>query len=122
MREARQLDAADDALAMLGALDALRVAVTIFDASGRLAYANAHLNYLLASLPPHAQLAGKSYEDLIRLEIAGGEIAPSALAQGVPAFIASAWRNWKPEISRRWTWPWPTAVSSRSRRAAPRAA
>ena len=88
MREARQLDVADDALALLGALDALRVAVTIFDAGGRLAHANSHLNYLLASLPPHGQLIGKTYEEVIGLEIQGGEIASAALAQGVPAFIA----------------------------------
>lgn len=88
MREARQLDVRDDALAMLGALDALRVAITIFDAHGRLAYANSHFNYLFASLPPHGQLIGKSYEDLIRLEIQGGEIGAGALAQGADAFIA----------------------------------
>lgn len=88
MREARQLDVHHDALALLGALDALRVAVTIFDAHGRLAYANGHFSYLFTSLPPQAQLIGKSYEDLVRLEIQGGEIAASALAQGAPAFIA----------------------------------
>lgn len=87
MREARKLDVHDDAQ-LLGALDALRVAVTIFDARGRLAHANSHLNYLLACLPPHDQLVGKTYEEVIRLEIQGGAIAQAALAQGVPAFIA----------------------------------
>jgi two-component system cell cycle sensor histidine kinase PleC len=77
-----------EAPALLAALDALRVAVTIFDAQGRLRYANAHLNHLLRALPPAATLIGKSYEEIVRLEIEGGEIAPSALAAGIPAFVA----------------------------------
>ncbi|HMH65404.1 MAG TPA: PAS-domain containing protein [Rhizomicrobium sp.] len=75
------------AAALLGTLDCLRCAITIFDAGGRLLYANAHLNYLFRSFPPHDTLIGKSYADLIRLEIKGREIAPSALAGGVKAFI-----------------------------------
>lgn len=77
----------DEAPALLASLDALRTAITIFDAQGRLLYANAHLNYLLRSLPPHEQLIGRSYEELIRLEIAGGEIAQTALNGGVSAFV-----------------------------------
>ena len=71
-----------DAAALLETLDFLRSAITIFDAQGRLLYANAHLNHLFRSFPPHAELIGKSYQDLIRLEIKGGEIAPAALAGG----------------------------------------
>ena len=78
----------DDAVALLGALDSLRTAITIFDSAGRLLYANAHLNYLFRSFPPHGTLIGKSYADLIRLEIKGREIAPGALAGGVKTFIA----------------------------------
>jgi signal transduction histidine kinase len=77
----------EDAAALLATLDALRCAITIFDADGRLLYANAHLNYLFRSFPPHDTLIGKSYTDLIRLEIKGREIAPAALAGGVKAFI-----------------------------------
>jgi two-component system cell cycle sensor histidine kinase PleC len=77
-----------EAPSLLASLDALRVAVTIFDAQGRLRYANAHLNHLLHALPPAASLIGKSYEEIVRLEIAGGEIAPAALAGGIPAFVA----------------------------------
>jgi two-component system cell cycle sensor histidine kinase PleC len=76
-----------DAAALLGTLDCLRSAITIFDSSGRLAYANAHLNYLFRSFPPHQTLIGRSYQELIRLEIEGGEIAPEALAGGVKSFI-----------------------------------
>ena len=87
-RAARKQQTDHDAAALLASLDALRVAVTIFDARGRLLHANAHLNHLLHSLPPHQTLIGHSYEEIVRLEIAGGEIAPAALAGGVPAFIA----------------------------------
>jgi cell cycle sensor histidine kinase DivJ len=73
--------------ALLPMLDALRVAVTAFDAEGRLTYANAHLGYLFASLPARETLIGLPYGDLLRLVIAGGEIAPAALAGGADAFI-----------------------------------
>lgn len=79
----------DDAAQLLAALDTLRVALTIFDSRGRLVYANAHLNYLLRSLPPVTALIGCSYADLIRHEVGGGEIAPAALAGGTAAFIAA---------------------------------
>ncbi|HEX2758954.1 MAG TPA: PAS-domain containing protein, partial [Rhizomicrobium sp.] len=86
--QAQNMGMWDEAPALLASLDALRTAITIFDAQGRLLYANAHLNYLLRSLPPHEQLIGRSYEDLIRLEIAGGEIAQTALNGGISAFVA----------------------------------
>lgn len=86
--QAQKHDVWDEAPALLATLDALRTAITILDADGRLLYANAHLNYLLRSLPPHETLLGRSYEDLVRLEIEGGEIGASALAGGVGAFIA----------------------------------
>ena len=74
--------------ALLRSLDSLRTAVTIFDSNGRLLYANAHLNFLFRTFPPHESLIGRSYAELIRLEIEGGEIAPSALAGGAKSFIA----------------------------------
>jgi len=79
--------AEDISVSMLEALDCLRIAVTLFDSEERLLYSNTHLNYLFRSLPPHESLIGASYADLIRLEIAGGEIAePDAL--DCDAFIA----------------------------------
>ncbi len=78
----------EDPAALLASLDSLRTAVTIFDRGGQLLYANAHINYLFRSFPPRDTLIGRSYEELIRLEIEGGEIAPSALAGGVKSFIA----------------------------------
>jgi two-component system cell cycle sensor histidine kinase PleC len=85
----------EEAAALLAALDCLRCAITIFDADGRLVHANAHLNYLFRSFPPHQTLVGHSYEELIRLEIEGGEIAASALAGGAKAFIAQRLRQLK---------------------------
>lgn len=77
-----------DAGSLLVSLDGLRSVITIFGRDGRLLYANAHLNYLFRSFPPHHTLIGMSYEDLIRLEIQGGEIAPSVLSGGPAPFIA----------------------------------
>ena len=81
-------DAVEDVSAsVLEALDCLRIAVMLFDSEERLLYANTHFNYLFRSLPPHELLIGAFYADLIRLEIAGGEIAePEALDSD--AFIA----------------------------------
>jgi len=87
----------EDAAALLGTLDCLRSAITIFGADGRLAYANAHLNYLFRSLPPRETLIGKTYQQLIRLEIEGGEIAPEALAGGIKNFIAGRLAQLRPE-------------------------
>jgi two-component system, cell cycle sensor histidine kinase PleC len=82
----------DVSASMLQALDCLRVAVTLFDSSERLVYCNTHYNYLFRSLPPHESLVGTSYADLIRLEIAGGEISESATAN-VDGFIATRRRQ-----------------------------
>ncbi len=69
------------------ALDALRVAITVFDGDMRLVHANQHFNYLFRSMPNRQQLLGEPYERLIRLEIDGGEIAGRELAGGVNEFI-----------------------------------
>ncbi|HEY5347928.1 MAG TPA: PAS-domain containing protein, partial [Rhizomicrobium sp.] len=71
---------------VLEALDCLRVAITIFDADEKLIYANSHFYYLFRSLP--AQLLGHSYEDLIRLEISGGEINEPRILADKDRFIA----------------------------------
>jgi signal transduction histidine kinase len=84
----RREDDREDPAALLRSLDSLRTAITIFDSDGRLLYANAHLNYLFRSFPPRASLIGRSYDELIRLEIEGDEIASSALASGAKSFIA----------------------------------
>jgi len=74
-----------DPAQLLDGLHALRVAVTMFDAKGRLTFANAHLNYFYRLLPPYTQLIGSSYEEIIRMELP--EIAPASLKDGVEAFV-----------------------------------
>jgi PAS domain S-box-containing protein len=66
----------------------LRSVITIFSPDHRLIFVNAHINYLFRSFPPYPTLIGKSYEELIRLEIDGGEIAPAMLTGGYGPFIA----------------------------------
>lgn len=77
----------DEQACLIDALHCLRVAVTVYDARECLIFANQHFNYLFRSLPSRELLWGQSYEQLIRLEIAGGEIA-AADARSVEAFIA----------------------------------
>ncbi len=83
-REGRDLSAAPG---LVDALDCLRTGVTLFDSAERLVYVNCHFGYLFRSLPPRESLEGLSYEELIRLEVAGGEIAP-ADARDLNRFIA----------------------------------
>jgi two-component system cell cycle sensor histidine kinase PleC len=52
---------------VLEALDALRVAITVFDADVRLTYVNGHLGHLFRTLPPRETLIGRSYEEFIGL-------------------------------------------------------
>jgi signal transduction histidine kinase len=73
---------------VLEALHCLRVAITVFDAAERLVFVNEHYNHLFRSLPPRAELIGLSYEELIRLELACGEIAGPSVPQDVNAVIA----------------------------------
>lgn len=77
----------DETAALADALHCLRVAVTLFDSAERLVFANQHFNYLFPSLPDRTELTGLSYEQLIRLEVAGGEIAARE-ACDLPALIA----------------------------------
>ncbi len=73
---------------VMEALHCLRVAITVFDAEERLTFANEHFSHLFRSLPPRETLVGRRYEDLIRLEIAGGEIADSFVQDDVENFVA----------------------------------
>jgi signal transduction histidine kinase len=81
-------EAADAGLSteLLAALDTLRVAITLFDASERLTYCNQHFNYLFRSMPPREALIGRTYSEMIRLEVEGGEIAP--LEADIESFVA----------------------------------
>lgn len=77
------------------ALDALRVAITVFDSQMHLVYANQHFNYLFRSMPDRGELTGITYEHLIRREIDGGEIAETALVGGVNEFIARRYAQFR---------------------------
>src|SRR6478735_217599 len=77
-----------NAEALLRNLDGLRSVITIFGPDHRLLFVNAHINYLFRSFPPYLTLIGKSYEEMIRLEIDGGEISPAMLTSGYGPFIA----------------------------------
>ena len=72
---------------VLETLDSLRVAIAIFDSETRLLYANAHLNYIFHGLPPVSCLIGKTYDEIVRLELP--EIARASLAAGPDAFVAA---------------------------------
>jgi two-component system cell cycle sensor histidine kinase PleC len=91
----------DAAARLLESLDSLRIAITIFDPDGRLAHANAHLNFLFPFFPPAAELIGRPYEELIRMELAGGAVAAAALGQGVDAFIACRLRQLRDDSAPR---------------------
>lgn len=82
-------DWTDGAARLLGTLDSLRVAITIFDPADRLAYANAHLSYIFPFLPPLSELLGRPYEEFVRLELEHGFVAGSALTGGPEAFVAA---------------------------------
>ena len=77
-----------DSAPILEALDCLRVAITLYDSAERLIYLNRHFRYIFRSMPPEPALIGLSYEQLVRLELAGDEIDPAAYADGVDAFVA----------------------------------
>jgi signal transduction histidine kinase len=68
---------------LLESLDCLRVAIAVFDSSGRLIYANRHLGYLFPSLPP--ALNGLAYRELLCLSLP--DLAPSLLDQGIETFL-----------------------------------
>jgi PAS domain S-box-containing protein len=72
---------------VLPALDCLRVAVTLFDASERLTYCSRHFNYIFRALPDRESLIGRTYEELIRMELACGETSPGG-TQDAEAYIA----------------------------------
>lgn len=72
--------------AVIEALHCLRVAITVFDRDEHLIFVNEHFTYMFPSLPSREQLLGRSYEELLRLEIAGGDIG--ALGEDIESYIA----------------------------------
>jgi two-component system cell cycle sensor histidine kinase PleC len=72
---------------VLEALHCLRVGITLFDEDERLIFANRHYGYMFRSLPLRETYAGLSFEDLMRLEMAGGDIAPESVIGDRESFI-----------------------------------
>jgi len=83
------LDAAAQSPAVLDALDCLRIAITMYDAHGRMTYANQHFDYLFRGMPGRETLMGSPYGEIVRLEIESGEIGPEMLVRGVEPFVAA---------------------------------
>jgi two-component system, cell cycle sensor histidine kinase PleC len=73
--------------AVLEALHCLRVAVTVFDGAERLIFANQHFNYMFRSLPHRDALVGLECIELLRLEIAGGEVQGAEIDIDLEGFI-----------------------------------
>ena len=73
---------------VLEALHCLRVAITVFDSDERLVFANEHVSHMFPALPPREELIGKSYEELIRLEVACGHIGDSSVLADIDGFVA----------------------------------
>jgi len=84
-RPETRLPADTGTAAVIEALHCLRVAITVFDRDERLIFVNEHFTYMFPSLPSREQLVGHSYEELLRLEIAGGEIG--ALGEDTEDYI-----------------------------------
>ena len=82
-------DIGADLTALLEALDCLRVAVTLYDSRERLIYLNQHFGYVFRSMPPGPALIGRSFEELVRMELTGGEIDPACYPDGADAFVAA---------------------------------
>lgn len=81
------LEQSDLSLELLPALDCLRVALTLFDAQERLTYCSQHFNYIFRALPARESLIGKTYDELIRMELACGEVSNEAFAGDMEAYI-----------------------------------
>ncbi|MCK6451093.1 MAG: PAS-domain containing protein [Alphaproteobacteria bacterium] len=70
------------------AFDCLRIALAVFDRSDRLIYANEHFRYLYRSFDAVAELIGMTFEEIMRLIVANGEIAGETAATDPAAWVA----------------------------------
>ena len=75
--------------AVIAAMHCLRVAITVFDNDERLIFANEHFGYMFRALPPREELVGRRYEDVIRLEVCGGDIADGPVRKDLDDLVAS---------------------------------
>ncbi len=75
------------------ALDCLRIGITLYDGSQRFSYANRHYFYLFREFPGHDQLVGRSYDELVRLEVETGATRLPDGVSGLEAYVASRCRQ-----------------------------
>ncbi len=85
-RPQENLPLADGDAVVVEALHCLRVAITVFDSDEHLLFANEHFSHLFRSLPPRHELVGRRYDELIRLEIASGDIG--VLHEDIETYVA----------------------------------
>ncbi len=83
--QGREAESLEEGIALAEALDALRIAITIYDSRERLIFANEHYSHMFGAMPTRGEAEGLSYDQLIRLEVAGGEIASVADVDGYVA-------------------------------------
>jgi len=60
---------------LLPALDCLRVGLSLFDGDDRLVYCNEHFRYIYRSFDSVDELLGLTFTEILRLQLANGEIA-----------------------------------------------
>jgi two-component system, cell cycle sensor histidine kinase PleC len=70
------------------AFDCLRIALAVFDRDDQLIYTNEHFRYLYRSFAAVDELIGMSFEAIMRLVVANGEIAGDTAARDPEAWVA----------------------------------
>ncbi len=75
------------------ALDCLRVGIAIFDAKDVLVYCNEQFRYLYRSFAQVDDIIGLSFADIVRLKVANGEIAGTAVVDDPETWIEESLRR-----------------------------
>ena len=77
----------------MGALDAVRIGIAVFDRSDLLVYCNEHYRFIYPSFPAVDELIGLSFADFVRLEVENGEIAGCVAVDDRERWIAERLRQ-----------------------------
>lgn len=72
---------------LVGALDALRVAIAIFDERDVLVYCNEHYRYVYRSFATIDEILGLTFRDIVRIKAENGEIAGDLVVQDLDAWV-----------------------------------
>ncbi|PPR22221.1 MAG: Non-motile and phage-resistance protein [Alphaproteobacteria bacterium MarineAlpha10_Bin3] len=73
---------------IVAALDALRIAVAVFNDQDRLTYCNTHFSHIFPSFQKHGSLKDARYEDLLYYKLENGEIAGSQAINDPQGWVA----------------------------------